>query len=365
MKVLFTSNVPSPYRVDFFNVLAQYCDLTVLFEAYWAQDRNEKWLEHRNYTFKSIYMKSLYNKTDSAFCPEIIKWYKKIAPDIVVVGGFSTPTGMYFIQYLRRNNMPFLLNCDGGLLKKESRIKKIVKTYFIGGATGWLGTGESCRQYIIYYGGNQQKIYDYPFTSLRQQDILEEPVSESLKSKYRERLGIKEKQVIISVGQFIYRKGYDVLIKAMKDNSNVGIYLIGGIPMLEYKELKAKFALNNLHFISFKKKEELKEFYMAADIFVLPTREDIWGLVINEAMAYGLPVITTTKCVAGLELIKDGENGYLVEPENVDKLKERIETLIEDSALRKKMQKKNLEIIHQYTIENMAKRHMEIFREFL
>ena len=52
---------------------------------------------------------------------------------------------------------------------------------------------------------------------------------------------------------------------------------------------------------------------MASDLFVLPTREDIWGLVINEAMSFGLPIITTRKCIAGTELITDGENGYLLE----------------------------------------------------
>lgn len=57
---------------------------------------------------------------------------------------------------------------------------------------------------------------------------------------------------------------------------------------------------------------------MAADIFVHPTREDIWGLVVNEAMAKGLPVITTDRCVAGLELIKNESVGRIVPVENID-----------------------------------------------
>ena len=55
-----------------------------------------------------------------------------------------------------------------------------------------------------------------------------------------------------------------------------------------------------------------------------PTREDIWGLVINEALAAGLPVITTNRCGAGLELIKNNENGFLVNVEDIDELYEKI-----------------------------------------
>ena len=52
----------------------------------------------------------------------------------------------------------------------------------------------------------------------------------------------------------------------------------------------------------------------------MPTREDIWGLVINEAMAYGLPIITTDNCLAGLELIKNEENGYIIPVNNTELL---------------------------------------------
>ena len=78
--------------------------------------------------------------------------------------------------------------------------------------------------------------------------------------------------------------------------------------------------LNNVHFIDFKNKDTLKEYYHVADVFVLPTREDIWGLVINEALAYGLPVITTDKCMAGLEMIENGKNGYIIPVNDVKKI---------------------------------------------
>ena len=94
----------------------------------------------------------------------------------------------------------------------------------------------------------------------------------------------------------------------------------------------------------------------------MPTREDIWGLVINEAMAQGLPVITTNKCIAGLELIKNNKTGFLVEVENKEKLYDLTNRLlIMDFDEYNKFRLNLLKIIKKNTIETMAYRHFEIF----
>lgn len=171
------------------------------------------------------------------------------------------------------------------------------------------------------------------------------------------------KKVAIAVGQFIHRKGFDVLLNAWaRCNKEYELYIIGAEPTKEYLDFKEKLHLDNVHFEGFKTKEELKYYYQAADLFVFPTREDIWGLVVNEAMANGLPIITTDKCVAGLELIEDGENGYIVPVENIDMLARKITFLLQNDSLRKIMAQKSLEYIKRYTIENMVVAHLKIIR---
>lgn len=115
---------------------------------------------------------------------------------------------------------------------------------------------------------------------------------------------------------------------------------------------------DNIVFVEFKKKEDLIEYYRAADLFVLPTREDIWGLVVNEAMAVGTPVITTTNCGAGMEILKNGEGGRIVPPEDSDSLATAMQEMLKDDELAKqtKYTIKNAEV---YTIENMAKQIVE------
>jgi len=219
---------------------------------------------------------------------------------------------------------------------------------------------------LIYYGAKANQIFRYRFTSIKQNDLLSVVLSRQEKSKIKDKLGIKYEKVLLSIGQFIHRKGFDVLLKACKNiDCNVGVYIIGGDPTDEYIQLKKELALNNVHFINFKTKEEIKEYYKAADVFVLPTRQDIWGLVVNEAMANALPVITTDKCVAGLELIKDNDNGFIVPADNFKLLAERINIILSSEELCNEMAQNSLNKIKKYTIENMASRHRDIFNDIL
>ena len=213
----------------------------------------------------------------------------------------------------------------------------------------------------MHYGAKEENIFTYPFTSIKKQDILNHIIDEEDKLNLRTELGMTEDKIIISVGQFIHRKGFDTLIKSMKYlPNNIGVYIIGGTPTNEYIELRKQYNLKNLHFVEFKNKNELSKYYKSGDIFVLPTREDIWGLVINEAMAFGLPVISTQNCIAGIELVK--ENGYIVSCENYHELAMKITEIINDNKKIIGFSNKSLEIIQKYTIENMAKIHYDKFK---
>ena len=176
---------------------------------------------------------------------------------------------------------------------------------------------------------------------------------------------IKDENVVISIGRFVPIKGFDLLIQAAPYfNKNTGIYIIGGNPTDEYMNLIKESSIKNVHFIDFLSKNELKLYFKCADLFILPTREDIWGLVINEAMAYGLPVITTDNCVAGLELVEDNKNGYIIPVNSVNKIYEKANYILNNKNLRYEMSKNNLNKIKNYTIENMVLKHCEIFNTF-
>lgn len=365
LKVLYLTNIPSPYRVDFFNELGKLCELTVLFERETASDRDKAWATYTNSFFQKKQLNGISISADSALSLGAITHLMKNRYDIIIVGGYSTPTAMLTILFMKVNKIPFVLNADGGLIKEEFRLIEWVKKFFISSADGFLSTGKETDKYLIHYGAEKTKIYHYPFSSVKEDIIPPSVLTKCEKDKLRKKLNIEEDKVLVSVGQFIYRKGFDVLIKAMVHLNDSVLYIIGGEPTEEYMTLLEEYAIDNVKFLPFMEQEKLFQFYRAADIFVLSTREDIWGLVINEAMSQGLPVITTNRCVAGLELVTDYENGFLVQAEDEEMLVQRIKILLENEELREKMSNVSLDVIRGYSIETMAKRHLEIMKEII
>ena len=364
MKILYLTNIPSPYRVDYFNELGKYCDLTVLFEMRGHKTRDKSWKEFKIKSFKGVFLKGPEFLEDGKLGFEVIKYLKKGFYDYIIVANMSTITGMMAIFWMRLRKINYCIEGDGGFAGTGKGLKEWMKKRLIAPAQICFSTSKSLDEYYLKYGALKERIYRYPFTSLYEKEILKSPISSEEKRRLKDEIGISEKYNIIYVGSFIYRKGVDLLIKAVSGLSDEwGIYLIGGAPIDEYLELKKEFGIKQVHFIEFKKSNDLKKYYMASDLFVLATREDIWGLVVNEAMANALPVITTKKCGAGCTLIKNGYNGFLVENEDVKELSNKINELVESQELRLQCAKNALNTISEYTIENMVKAHMDVFKK--
>lgn len=359
MKVLFCANLPSPYRVDFFNELGKLCDLTVCYERKSASDRDAKWLPNKAMTYKEVYLNLQPVSTDKSKGRALSQYIVKHQDEIIILTNYSSPACMLAIMTCRIRKIPFWIEYDGGLYKRDTIYKRLIKKILIGKAIGHLTTCEEHICYLQSLGININKIYKYPFTSITDKDLNEAVAMMTMgKEHYRRKLAMTEGKIIISVCQLIHRKGVDLLISAAKMMSNIGIYIIGGDTNKEY--LQQAEGCANVHFVSFKTKDEIKEYYCAADMMVLLTREDVWGLVINEAMAFGLPVITTDHCMAGVEMIIRGDNGFIVPVETYKEAVEHICYFFGPDSDRGYMSKKCLETARKYTITQMANRHIEI-----
>lgn len=357
-RILFLTNLPSPYRVCFFSELGRLCDLTVIYERYSASDREDTWKASAELTYKEIYLSGKTISTDNSFCLDVIRYLGKDIYDEIIIGMYSTYTAMLAILCMNIRKMKFSISTDGGFVKEENKLAFKIKKYLIGSANKWYSTGKVTDEYLIHYGADANKIVRYPFTSLYSEDILDHQPTKEEKKLLRDKLGIAEEKMVLYVGQFIHRKGIDVLLDAAKKSDiDFGLYLIGGRSQ-EYEEYAEKLGLKNVHQIDFLRPEDLEQYYRAADLFVLPTREDIWGLVVNEAMAKGLPVVTTDKCVAGLELVSD-TNGKIVKVEDSDELASAISYILNNDEVRQSMAEKSIHKIQDYTFSNMARAYYE------
>lgn len=357
-KILFYTNIPSPYRVDFFNELGKYCELTVLFESTHSTERDELWKQYHFDNFEGIIMRGKRTAVDMAFCPEIIGHLRARKYDEIVITIMASLTSILAVNWLRLHHIPYIYEGDGGFVHSENRLKYLVKKNVISHAKYCFSTSSAFDEYCKNYGASSEKTYKYPFTSVWEKDVLEKPLSGSDKQTLRTQYGIPEQHMLISVGQMIHRKGFDILLRAAEVlDKSWGIYLVGGQPSEELRDLVVQLSLKNVHFVDFMPKEKLWKYYQAADLFVLPTRDDPWGLVVNEAMANALPVITTTRCIAGLEMVENGANGFLYEPEDVDQLKGVLTEVSNGSLNLAKMADVALQTAKKYTIEEMVKAH--------
>ena len=225
----------------------------------------------------------------------------------------------------------------------------------IGNACFYLSTADIGDQYFITYGADAAKIYRFPFTSLHKNEILKKPVTLKEKETLRKELDIPYEKVILSIGRYIPVKGFDVLIEALSGiEGSVGMYIIGGRPTEAYLKLKEEYKLDNLHFVGFADKAIIKKYYMASDIYAFNSRGDTWGLVINEAMSFGLPVVSSDQCYAALALIENDVNGYIVQVDCADAFREKFKYLIIHSEICERIQKNNLQKAEKYTFEEMA-----------
>ena len=267
--------------------------------------------------------------------------------------------------FCKLKRVPYFINCDGcNDIAESNPLKKALKCFLMRGATGYFAGGQSAVKYFEYYGANRERIHLHNFTSLHQEDINKKLLSNAEKNCLKEKIGMTGKFNVVTVGRHIECKGFDIVLKAAeKIGKSVGFYIIGGEPSAENKNYKEAHNLSNVHFVDFLGKDELREYYNAADLFVLMTRGDTWGLVINEAMANGLPVITTKRCVAGVELIKDGENGYIIDVDDTEALVNKILTLRDNEELCRQMSLANINKMQTNTIDQIAKNHIQVLEE--
>lgn len=358
MKVLYYTNLPSPYKVSFLNELSKYCDVDALFTLKDEEERNDAWYKDNEYKFKAFYL------DNNGY--SLIKELLNNKYDIVINANYATKYGAYLSNRVKQLNIPLFINADGGIIYPNEYIKNIIRKFFIKKGDYYLSSGKETNKYFIFHGANKDKIYTYNFSSLTNNDILDTPISYEDKLKLRRQNDYDYKRIFISVGSLIDRKGYDIFFKAIKDiNLKDTLFLIVGSGQKEeeYKMYIEDNNLDNVRLLGFKSKKEVFDLYKLADVFFLPSREDIWGLVINEAMANGLPVISSDNVVASKELINEK---YLYNPEDVDRLKDLIIYFnnLDDNNLYD-IGNRNLKTIKDYTIENMAKRYYEVFNEVL
>mgnify|MGYP000869333959 FL=1 len=173
---------------------------------------------------------------------------------------------------------------------------------------------------------------------------------------------------VIAVGRYTYQKGFDMLIESWKyvneKHPDWVLKIYGGGDRDSFVKLRDSLGLQDNIFLE-SSTDNIIDKYCESSIFVLSSRFEGFGMVITEAMACGLPAVSFT-CPSGpRDIIKDGEDGLLVENGNIKELVNKISYLIENDELRKEMGSKARINVERFRIENIAKQWADLFDKVL
>ena len=348
MKYLFVTNIPSPYRVHFFNALAKVLDFDVLFEGKTSNKTTFNYVDEHEFQFTHYFLteKDYQESTLNRSIKNIIldKKYQHI-----IFMNYGYITELYGMIVARRHQRPYSIEIDGAFIKKESPMKRLIKKYVFKKATSIFSPGLFTDHYFRH-NQYQGPIHRYHFTSLKEADISNNYYNHPF----------QDKKTWLFVGRWLSWKGYQDVLDVSKhflDDTFIMITHYQQIPNLD--QLKKQYP--NVIFKDFMSNQLVFQMMKEAFALLLPTQNDIWGLVVNEAMSCGLPVITTTTCGAGLTLIDHEKNGFIYDVDDKHALMKYMKQL-DDKKFYEAMSKHALIKIKTMTIENMVNDHVNLLK---
>ncbi len=222
----------------------------------------------------------------------------------------------------------------------------------------FLYVGIQNKDFYKYYGVPDNSFFSTPHAVDNERFGQEYESYKYKKSEIRKELGLPiDKKIILTSGKYIFKKRPMDLLKAyhlLSDENSALVFLGDGELRSEMEEYIRSNKLNDVYLIGFKNQSEIGKYFAAADIFVLPSGEgETWGLVVNEAMNFSLPLVLSNHVGCTVDLLRDGQNGFQFECSNVDDLKTKIQFLLADENMRDSFGKESIKIIKNYSYSSI------------
>jgi glycosyltransferase involved in cell wall biosynthesis len=355
-KIAVVTNIPAPYRVLMYNAFAKHLsdNFCVFYCGKMHKDRDwdVQGIEHNHQFMKDKYV--FLHGGHIYYDFSIFKQLRKFNPDIIITNTFN-PTMLFAWWYAFIHRKKHVVLTDSWLLTINtlSFIHKIVRRIVFSYTHAYLAIGKKCTEFLVHYKVKKSKIFFCPLTI----DI----------EYYKKFKNTEKKYDLMFSGQFIDRKMplffCQVAKKLMDRGINVKVLIIGNGPMKQdfldaLKDNKITF-----EYPGFIQQKELPGYYASSRIFLMPTKLDHWGLVANEALAAGTPVITCDNAGAANDLVLPGETGYVL-PLDVEVWANHVQLLLSNPEIYENFQKNAEKQINNYSV-NVATNNFLKMLEFL
>jgi glycosyltransferase involved in cell wall biosynthesis len=335
-RVVVVSPEPTPYRAPLFDRIARHVELTVVYAARTVAGR--EWsvpLQHRAVFLRGVRVPGVRRlfRHDYPVTPGVVHALERSRPDVAVVSGWSTFASQAAVAWCRARRIPYVLHVESHDLDPRPqwrrRIKDAVATPVIRGAASVLTVGSAARDSALARGASRVRIFANTIDVDRWIDRAESLQREA-----------HDGTLVLSVGRDVPEKGFDVLRAACKLADVDLSIVIGG-----------------------QAEGELAQAYVDADIFALLSRHEPWAVVVNEAAASGLPLVLSDRVGAARDLLRDGENGFLVPADDADAAASALRKLAEDAELRRRMGERSRELVREWGYEPSVESFLEAVHE--
>lgn len=355
MKVCIITNIPAPYRVDFFNYLIDNSnyDITIIYSS--KKEDNRSWKIDESLIRNSIFLKSktikIKKKMDNKYIhipSDIIDKLNSIRPD-VVIGSEYNPTVLLAFIWCRLRKVKYISWSDGTLNSEKNinNIQLILRKIICRSADCLIASSTATKLAQIKYGAKEEKIY---------KSLITFDMHKYMNLKYERPISKISK--ILYVGSLIKRKGVDLLFQALSlVNGEYILEIVGdGKDKEELVNLAKQLDIyDNIKFKGFLQQDELIKLYYENDIFILPTREDCYGLVLLEAMSTGLAIITSKFADGSVDIIDNEMNGYIINPYDIQGFAKVIENLLRDREICESFKCYSKKKIEKFMFNNVIK----------
>jgi len=256
---------------------------------------------------------------------------RKEKPDAVVLMSWMNPTWWLAVLACLRYNLPYFYLTDSnvktepGKPKLISWAKKLVLgKLFFKKASGFLCAGETNKQMYQYYGVPEDKLVPFAFSWGYQKLRAIADDYKARKSKFRKEFGIpQDNLVILYCGRLSHEKSPEILLEAYRDIDRTGktlLYVGDGVLRGKLEEYVKEHNIDSVHFFGFQDRLQIPKYYAASDALILPSQREATGGVVNEAMAFGLPVIISNQVGFGVDFVVPESNGYIFPVNDSDQL---------------------------------------------
>ncbi|MTJ11424.1 glycosyltransferase family 4 protein [Anabaena sp. UHCC 0187] len=325
IKVIFYSILPSPYQRDLFFELSRYpeIDLTVYYLEPACAD--SPWPEKTLQSYERILPGFHLAWGLSRFH---FNWHfpSNTQADVVVLNGYMNLTTQLLLK-LQAKQVPCIFWGEK-MVGNSQGIKGKLQKYLASVLNNCYGIAAIGTQAQQDY---QQRFRDKPIFNIPYYCDLT-PFSQNLPQRPRNPV------TILFCGQMIARKGVDILLQAfnnlIQSGYNANLLLVGREAELpQLLEKLPEQTRQKIEYAGFQPPENLPKFFHQADLFVLPSRYDGWGVVVNQAIGAGLPVICSDGVGSAYDLINRGENGDLFPIGDTQALTQHLITYLSNSDM--------------------------------